>query len=178
MSLRLARGARHALIGPNGAGKTTLVNLLTGVLAPTAGAIQLDGADITRLALHSARAWASSAPSRSTSCSTTLTPLQSLALGGVGAARRGSAAGGGRSAATRGRRRAAGAARALSPDRRHGQPVATLPYGKRRLLEIATALACKPRVLLLDEPVAGVPAGERQRSSRRSAHCRPTSPSC
>ena len=49
VSLRLRRGARHALIGPNGAGKTTLINLLTGVLAPSAGRILLEGDDITRL---------------------------------------------------------------------------------------------------------------------------------
>ena len=52
VSLRIESGARHALIGPNGAGKTTLINLLTGVLAPSAGAILLDGRDITRLAPH------------------------------------------------------------------------------------------------------------------------------
>ena len=52
VSLTVERGARHALIGPNGAGKTTLVNLLTGVLDPTAGTVHLDGHDITRLAPH------------------------------------------------------------------------------------------------------------------------------
>ena len=52
VSLSVERGARHALIGPNGAGKTTLVNLLTGVLAPTSGRIQLGGEDITRLPAH------------------------------------------------------------------------------------------------------------------------------
>ena len=52
ISLRLAHGARHALIGPNGAGKTTLINLLTGVLSPTAGRILLDGRDITATPRH------------------------------------------------------------------------------------------------------------------------------
>src|SRR6202158_141144 len=52
VSLRIEKGARHALIGPNGAGKTTVVNLLTGVLKPTAGHIVLDGRDITRLEPH------------------------------------------------------------------------------------------------------------------------------
>src|SRR5919197_6014077 len=52
LSFRLETGARHALIGPNGAGKTTLVNLLTGVLEPSAGSIELYGEDITRLAAH------------------------------------------------------------------------------------------------------------------------------
>src|SRR5450432_4811643 len=52
LDLRIEAGARHALIGPNGAGKTTLVNLLTGVLVPTSGRIELDGEDITHLAPH------------------------------------------------------------------------------------------------------------------------------
>jgi branched-chain amino acid transport system ATP-binding protein len=52
VSLKIGRGARHALIGPNGAGKTTLINLLTGTLEPSAGSIWLDGDDITHLAPH------------------------------------------------------------------------------------------------------------------------------
>jgi len=52
VSLAIEKGARHALIGPNGAGKTTIVNLLTGVIKPTAGQILLDGQDITRLEPH------------------------------------------------------------------------------------------------------------------------------
>src|SRR3569832_735484 len=52
LTLKLRRGARHALIGPNGAGKTTLINLLTGVLQPTEGRIVLEGEDISRLAPH------------------------------------------------------------------------------------------------------------------------------
>ncbi|HEX7438329.1 MAG TPA: ATP-binding cassette domain-containing protein, partial [Caldimonas sp.] len=52
VSLKVEKGARHALIGPNGAGKTTLINLLTGVLEPTSGTIWLDGHDITQIAPH------------------------------------------------------------------------------------------------------------------------------
>ena len=96
----LERGARHALIGPNGAGKTTLVNLLTGVLEPSAGTIALDGDDITRLAAHQRVRRGLVRTFQINQLFNALTPLPSLALAVVGAARRERAAGGGRSAAT------------------------------------------------------------------------------
>ena len=71
VSLAVEKGARHALIGPNGAGKTTFINLLTGVLQPTAGGIMLDGRAITALDRISGCGSASPARSRSTSCSPT-----------------------------------------------------------------------------------------------------------
>ena len=67
LSLKIAKGARHALIGPNGAGKTTVINLLTGVLKPNGGRILLEGQDITDLAVHTACCAGCRAPSRSTS---------------------------------------------------------------------------------------------------------------
>ena len=164
VSLKIAKGARHALIGPNGAGKTTLVNLLTGVLAPSAGTILLDGEDITRLAAHRRVGRGLVRTFQINQLFGELTPVQSLALAASGQL--------GRSA---GWWRALGAGRdgqvAQSCDRLlhqfhlddvMNQRAAVLPYGKRRLLEIALAIACRPRVLLLDEPVAGVPEGERQ----------------
>ena len=69
VSIDVERGARHALIGPNGAGKTTLINLLTGVLPPTAGRVVLGARDITDLARTRVSAAAWCARSRSTSCS-------------------------------------------------------------------------------------------------------------
>jgi branched-chain amino acid transport system ATP-binding protein len=71
VTFRLERGARHALIGPNGAGKTTFVNLLTGVLPPSAGRVLLGGEDVTRLSPRRGCAAAWCAPSRSISCSPT-----------------------------------------------------------------------------------------------------------
>ena len=162
VSLRVEAGARHALIGPNGAGKTTLINLLSGTLAPSAGTIRLDGLDITRLAPYRRVERGIVRTFQISQLFGELTPLQSLALSvsrrlGIG----GSVW------------RRLGADARVAPvcetllrqfhlDDVQDQKVARLAYGNRRLLEIATALACRPRVLLLDEPVAGVPEGERQ----------------
>jgi branched-chain amino acid transport system ATP-binding protein len=162
VSLRVEAGARHALIGPNGAGKTTLVNLLCGTLEPSAGTIRLDGRDITRLAPHRRVARGIVRTFQISQLFGELTPLQSLALSvsrrlGIGGSPW----------------RRLGADARVAPicetllrqfhlDDVQDRKVARLAYGKRRLLEIATALACRPRVLLLDEPVAGVPEGERQ----------------
>ena len=162
VSLQVERGARHALIGPNGAGKTTLINLLTGVLEPTSGSIALDGSDITKLSVHARVRRGIVRTFQINQLFYGLTPLSSLAL--AVSVQRGSSAGWwkpiGRDAAV-----AAECASLLERFRLADvmdQPVHSLAYGKRRLLEIATALACRPRVLLLDEPVAGVPEGDRQ----------------
>ena len=162
VSLKVEKGARHALIGPNGAGKTTLINLLTGVLEPTSGRIALDGEDITRLAPHRRVRRGIVRTFQNNQLFNELTPLSSLAL--TVSSQVGISAQWwkplGRDA------RVASACdtllRQFRLDDVMDQKVSQLAYGKRRLLEIATAIACKPRVLLLDEPVAGVPEGERQ----------------
>lgn len=162
VSLNLRRGARHALIGPNGAGKTTLVNLLTGVLQPTEGRIFLDGEDITRLAPHQRVKRGMVRTFQINQLFDSLTPLETLALtvsqqAGLGAKWW--------QALGRNQRVAERCEQLLEQFHLTGvmdQPTRMLAYGKRRLLEIAVALACEPRVLLLDEPVAGVPAGERE----------------
>lgn len=162
VTLHLAPGARHALIGPNGAGKTTLINLLTGVLAPSAGRIALDGRDITKLRPHQRVGRGLVRTFQISQLFATMTPRETLAL-----------------AVSQRRGRGARAWCALDADASvmqrceallqqfhladvAGRVTAELAYGKRRLLEIAIALACEPRVLLLDEPVAGVPTGERE----------------
>ena len=162
VSLKLTRGARHALIGPNGAGKTTLINLLTGVLAPSSGAIRLEGEDITQLAAHRRVRRGLVRTFQINQLFNTLTPREMLALALI--TQRGESARWWKPlAADPG---VADEALALL-HRFHlddvcDRPAAQLPYGKRRLVEIALALACKPKVLLLDEPVAGVPEGERR----------------
>ncbi len=162
VSLRVEQGARHALIGPNGAGKTTLINLLTGVLEPTAGSIALLGEDITTLAQHKRVRRGLVRTFQINQLFNELTPLQSLAL--TVSAQRGASTGWwrplGRDAAVA--ETCDQLLRQFRLDDVMDRKTVVLPYGKRRLLEIAIAIACRPRVLLLDEPVAGVPEGERQ----------------
>ncbi|MFO1216824.1 MAG: ABC transporter ATP-binding protein [Burkholderiaceae bacterium] len=162
VSLRIERGARHALIGPNGAGKTTLINQLTGVIAPTEGRVLLGGRDITTLAPHRRVALGLARTFQINQLFASLTPLQSLALA-VG----NRAGAGWRWWQSLGRDGAI-AAQCEELLRRFRladlaeRPTRELPYGKRRLLEIALAVALEPSVLLLDEPAAGVPGAERR----------------
>jgi branched-chain amino acid transport system ATP-binding protein len=160
VTLRVAAGARHALIGPNGAGKTTLVNLLTGLLEPSSGRIVLEGEDITRVPPYRRVRRGLVRTFQINQLFGDLTPLETLAM--VVAERDGL---GGRAWRPLGKRTAQVDEAGALAERFHLADVAeartrVLPYGKRRLLEIAIAVAARPRVLLLDEPVAGVPAGE------------------
>ncbi len=160
ITLAFAQGARHALIGPNGAGKTTLINLLTGALPPTSGEVHLGDARITRLSQHQRVKRGVTRTFQINTLFAQLTVLESVVLAicerkGVAgvwlhtvASRRDEIA---EAQALLGTLRLAAEANALTRD---------LPYGKQRLIEIALALATKPRILLLDEPAAGIPAGE------------------
>ncbi len=161
VSFRLERGARHALIGPNGAGKTTFVNLLTGVLPPTAGQVLLGGEDVTRMRPERRVQRGLVRTFQINQLFGDLTPLETLALAAserLGHGTRWWWPLGGRDIA---REVEEVAERFGIADVLH-RPSDTLPYGKQRLLEIAVAFACAPQVLLLDEPAAGVPAAERQ----------------
>jgi branched-chain amino acid transport system ATP-binding protein len=162
VSLELRRGARHALIGPNGAGKTTLINLLTGVLDATEGSITLEGQDITSLAPHQRVRRGMVRTFQINQLFASMTPLETLAL--VVSQQRGLGARWwnplGKDAVIA--QRAQQLLEQFHLAEVANQQTEHLAYGKRRLLEIAIALACEPRVLLLDEPVAGVPPGERE----------------
>ncbi|MDT7836149.1 ABC transporter ATP-binding protein [Aquabacterium sp. OR-4] len=162
VSLSITRGARHALIGPNGAGKTTLINQLTGVMPPTEGRVWLGQRDITHLAPHKRVGLGLVRTFQISQLFGELTPLQSLAL--AVSSREGQAHRWwrplGRNAAVAAECEALLAQFRLAEHA--GRLTRELPYGKRRLLEIALAVAQKPSVLLLDEPAAGVPAAERQ----------------
>ncbi|CAG0961704.1 Lipopolysaccharide export system ATP-binding protein LptB [Burkholderiales bacterium] len=160
VSLAFPQGARHALIGPNGAGKTTLINLLTGVFAPTAGEVFLGDERITGLAQHQRVKRGMTRTFQINTLFAGLTVLESVVL--AVCERRGRAGVWHRTVARQ--RDEAGEAYALLEMLRLAPEADTLtrdlPYGKQRLVEIALALATKPRILLLDEPAAGIPAGE------------------
>jgi branched-chain amino acid transport system ATP-binding protein len=162
VSLQIEKGARHALIGPNGAGKTTVINLLTGVLSASAGRIVLQGEDITRLDVHRRVARGLARTFQINQLFLDLSPIETVGLAvsqrlGVGAQWW----------------RVVGSNAAVVEEaadilENFGladvmfERTGNLPYGKQRLLEIALAIACRPQVLLLDEPAAGVPEAERR----------------
>jgi branched-chain amino acid transport system ATP-binding protein len=162
LSLKIAPGARHALIGPNGAGKTTVINQLTGVLEPSAGRILLEGQDITDLPVHKRVLRGLSRTFQINQLYPDLTPLETI---GLAVSER--LGGGGNWWRRMGTRDDINAEIAETLERFRlldvmNDRTSTLPYGKQRLLEIAVAIAARPRVLLLDEPAAGVPEGERK----------------
>ena len=163
IDFRLEPGARHALIGPNGAGKTTFVNMLMGALAPSSGQILLGGEEVTH-APQSARVRRGLARTfQVTTLFRSLPVLDNVALGIAereGVARRMWKAAS-RHQEIKDEALSLLAALGLADDA--AIRVADLPYGKQRLVEIAIALGLKPKVLLLDEPAAGVPSSESER---------------
>ncbi|MGH6672256.1 MAG: ABC transporter ATP-binding protein [Xanthobacteraceae bacterium] len=163
MSLELAEGERRVLLGPNGAGKTTLFHTISGNVMPSAGRITLFGADITRLRPDRRARLGLARTFQITNLFPRLTVLDSVLLALDGASGRGmqligplSGDRGGDAEAHRllDRWGLAGSAPRI---------VRTLSYGEQRQLEIALALAGKPRLLLLDEPTAGLSAAETRR---------------
>ena len=161
VNLSVEKGARHALIGPNGAGKTTFINLLTGVLKPSAGRITLEGRDITDTSPHERVRLGMARTFQINQLFLDLTPLESIGL--VVSERLGSGADWWRVVGTKST--VTGEIVEIIERFHLGDVmfdrVAVLPYGKQRLLEMALAFACRPQVLLLDEPAAGVPEAER-----------------
>ena len=160
IDFRLERGARHALIGPNGAGKTSFVNLVTGALAPSAGQVLIDGTEVTDLPQSERVKRGLARTFQVTALFRRLTALENVTLGIA--------------------EREGVADDLFWPSGRHQRvieeayallesldladdalrPVNMLAYGRQRLVEIAVSLALAPKVLLFDEPAAGVPSGE------------------
>jgi len=162
ISLSLAGGARHALIGPNGAGKTTFVNIVSGLLQPSAGHIFIRDTDVTRVSAERRVKLGLVRTFQISSLFPRLTVAENVALGI--SARRGTdwkAWGEMRGQAAT----LAETAAILSETgllAMAGTQVAKLAYGQRRLVEIAVALALKPAILVLDEPAAGLSTAERE----------------
>jgi branched-chain amino acid transport system ATP-binding protein len=160
IEIALPRGVRYALIGPNGAGKTTLINLMTGMLQPDEGQVLLGGEDITALGPEERVRRGLVRTFQINSLFPNLNPLEAVTL------------------AVCEREKIARTFWRVTADYRAAVDEAheilrslmlagvctrethELPYGQQRLLEIALALATKPKVLLLDEPAAGVPRDE------------------
>ena len=166
IQFRLDAGARHALIGPNGAGKTTFVNMLTGRLVPSSGRVLLGGEDITRLGQAARVKRGIGRTFQINTLFRNMSVLDNVALGV--AERYGT---GGRlwqpaMVHERVRKEAHDLLVMLGLEDDAGGRVGDLPYGKQRLVEIAIALGLQPRVLLLDEPAAGVPSSELERILR------------
>ena len=160
INFRLDVGARHALIGPNGAGKTTFVNLMTGVLTPTQGQVFLDGEDVTAIAQAERVKRGLARTFQINRLFRGLSVLENVYI--PVAEQLGAAPGMLRPAGKR--KDVIDAAMALLEKLRlqdvAAHKVSELPYGRQRLVEIAIALGLSPKVLLLDEPAAGVPSSE------------------
>jgi branched-chain amino acid transport system ATP-binding protein len=160
VSLSLERGARRALIGPNGAGKTTLIGLLSGVIAASAGRIVLEGEDVTDLAPHARVKCGLGRTFQVNNLFQSLTVLENVLL--AVSERRGTSR---RMLTPMSWERASlDEAKALLAelglDRSRDDRISELSYGRQRLVEIAIALSLRPKVLLLDEPAAGIPASD------------------
>ena len=166
VSLEVAPRERRAIIGPNGAGKTTLFNVITGQLAPTSGRILLDGAPIGGLAPHAVARRGISRSFQRNNLFPKLAVEENLrlaaAVGAPGtwdllgslARRRGPLD------------RAREVADVVGLSARLAEPAGRLSYGEQRQLEVGIALATSPRLLLLDEPTAGMSPEETLRMTR------------
>jgi len=157
VDLQVRRGGVHALIGPNGSGKTTTLNVVTGLYRATAGAIFVDGVDVTALPAHKRTVAGLARTFQNIRLFRSMTALENVV---VGAERDGNAlVAGGRDALWR---RARAALDFVGLGHRANETVPSFSYGHQRLIEIARALAANPTVLLLDEPAAGLNMSEKK----------------
>ncbi|GGJ75721.1 ABC transporter ATP-binding protein [Streptomyces camponoticapitis] len=160
VSLRLPSGARHAVIGPNGAGKTTLLNLIAGTDRPDHGTIALGGTDITRTATARRSGLGIARSFQQPSVIGELSVLDNIVLAGW---RHHPLRRGAWWRPSRYRQHAESATRhleAVGLADSAARPAADLSHGQRRMLDLAAALAGDPRLLLLDEPAAGLTDGD------------------
>jgi branched-chain amino acid transport system ATP-binding protein len=161
VDLDIRRGERRAVLGPNGAGKSSLFNLLAGADIPTSGSIELFGADVTALGARQRTRMGLSRTFQTSRLLAGLSVEDNLYLAAIGVD-------GGRFRLLRTRRdaaareRAAAVAESVGMTHRLGELAGALSHGEQRQLEIGLALAAEPKLLLLDEPAAGLSRAERQ----------------
>jgi branched-chain amino acid transport system ATP-binding protein len=162
VDLDVAHGERRAVLGPNGAGKTTLFNLVAGDYRPSSGTIELFGRDMGRLPAHRRVAIGLTRTYQRSNLFAGLTVRETLYLGLMGAESGHFALR--RRAASEERRRAAADAliERVGLDGRGDALAGELSHGEQRQLELAVALAGGPKLIMLDEPAAGLSPGERQ----------------
>ena len=165
VSLSVQPGERRVLIGPNGAGKTTLFHCIAGTLEATNGRVSLFGTDITRLPEHRRTGLGMARTFQISNVCTDLTVMENVFLAMLGADGRKWTMHRAASAFSDLRDRGAIVLSRVGLDGRADETVKFLSYGERRQLELALALASDPKVVLLDEPCAGLSPSERQRFS-------------
>ncbi len=168
LSFRVTPGAIKAVIGPNGAGKTTLLNLLSGFIEPTAGEIRLEDRRIDAMAAHARVRHGMARTFQNLQVFGRMTALENVMVGRHVRTRAGFFAGMLRTPASRRESEAARAASLKSLalvglESRAETQATDLSFGELKLLELARALASEPRLLLLDEPAAGLAMAETDR---------------
>ncbi|HZI98421.1 MAG TPA: ABC transporter ATP-binding protein [Actinomycetales bacterium] len=156
VDLRVAEGTIHALVGPNGAGKTTLFNLLTGFLVPTSGTVRLGDSDVTGFPPEKMAHLGVARSFQITSLFVQLTPTEHLELALQGTTGQGLKFWRSDSLMHRYSDRAADLLDEVGLSALAHEQVGRLAYGRKRALELALALALEPRLMLLDEPTAGM----------------------
>lgn len=165
VTMSIVAGQRRAILGPNGAGKTTLFNLISGDLSPTAGTVTLFGTDVSRFAPHRRARLGIARTYQNSLLFDGLTVFENLYVAARGVRAN-------RFSLARPSARGDDVAEVLTQaamvglDGRLDAMVGSLAHGERRLLELGMALTAKPRVLMLDEPAAGLSPGERPRLLR------------
>jgi branched-chain amino acid transport system ATP-binding protein len=161
VDLAVERGAVAGLIGPNGAGKTTLFNMLTGLYRPTAGRIALDGVEIAGRAPHAIAAHGIGRTFQNIRLFTEMSAIENVLVGmharlSAGVLRSVIRTPGVRREEERARQRARELLALVGLPRRDEARAGSLSYGDQRRLEVARALATEPKLVLLDEPTAGM----------------------